>query len=197
MEYQMTSRVPERMGNAHPLYAPHSVYRCWGVDRWLALEIHSDEEFAILMKIIGQPELSADPRFSDMNSRKNNEEELDQIIGDWICRRDRDWMVNEFCKAGLIAAPSRNGRDLYADRHLRDRQAFATIKHPEIGELELPAPPFKIDGIEIPAIRAPLLGEHNEYVLSELLGLNDNEIADLRDKDIIMSHDRGNRPLER
>ena len=149
------------------------------MDRWLALEIHSDEEFAILMKIIGQPELSADPRFSDMNSRKNNEEELDQIIGDWICRRDRDWMVNEFCKAGLIAAPSRNGRDLYADRHLRDRQAF------------------KIDGIEIPAIRAPLLGEHNEYVLSELLGLNDNEIADLRDKDIIMSHDRGNRPLER
>jgi len=196
LAYQMTGKIPERMGNSHPYYAPHNVYRCWGVDRWLALEIHSDEEFAILMEIIGQPELSTDPRFVDMSSRKKNEKKLDRIIGDWIRQRDRDWMVNEFCNAGLAASPSRNGRDLYADRHLRDRKAFVTIDHPEIGKLELPAPPFKIDGLEIPAVCAPLLGEHNEYVLSKLLGLSDKEIADLRDKDIIMSHERGNHPLE-
>jgi crotonobetainyl-CoA:carnitine CoA-transferase CaiB-like acyl-CoA transferase len=194
--YQMNGKIPERIGNAHPYYAPHNVYRCWGVDRWLALEIHSDEEFIVLTKIIGQPELSRDSRFADLRSRKRHEEILDEIIGNWISQRDRDWTVNEFCRAGLAAAPSRDGQDLYADRHLRARKAFVNVNHPEIGSLELPGPPVRIEGLETPAICAPRLGEHNEYVLGELLGLNEKEIADLRAKDVIMDREQGHRPLE-
>jgi crotonobetainyl-CoA:carnitine CoA-transferase CaiB-like acyl-CoA transferase len=196
LAYQMTGKIPERIGNAHHYYAPHNVYRCWGVDRWLALEVHSDEEFAVLMKIIGRPELSRDPRFADTISRKKHEKILDEIIGDWIRQRDRDWMVKEFCQAGLAAAPSRDGRDMYADSHLRARKAFVTVHHPEIGELELPGSPFKIEGLETPVVCAPRLGEHNEYILGELLGLNEKEIAELRTKDVIMSHEQGRRPLE-
>lgn len=196
LAFQMTGKIPERIGNAHPFFAPHNVYRCWGVDRWLALEIHSDEEFAVLAKLIGRPEMSKDLRFADMSSRKKHEQELDEIIGHWISQRDRDWMVNEFCQAGLAAAPSRDGEDMYADRHLRKRKAFVTIRHPEIGKLELPGPPFRIDGLEIPAVCAPRLGEHNDYVLGELLGLDAKEIAELRAKDIIMDHEQGSRPLE-
>jgi formyl-CoA transferase len=160
------------------------------------LEIHSDEEFAVLTKIIGLPELANDSRFADRNSRKKHEPELDEIIGNWIRQRDRDWMVNEFCQAGLAAAPSRDGRDMVADRHLRKRKAFVTVHHPEIGKLELPGPPFRIEGIETPVVCAPLLGEHNDYVLGELLGLDDKEIAELRAKDIIMDREQGSRPLE-
>ena len=195
--YQMTGQVPERQGNSHPYYAPHGVYRCWGVDRWLALEIHTDKDFNLLATIIGKPELARDARFSDMASRKKNEKDLDLIIEEWTRLRDRDWMANELCAAGLAAAPSRDGRDLFADRHLRARDAFVTINHPEIGELELFAPPFRINGIDIPAVCAPLLGDHNAYVLGELLGLTDREIADLRDRDIIMGHDQSSRPLAR
>jgi len=184
--YEMTAQVPERTGNAHPGYAPHNVYQCWGVDRWLALEIHSDEEFAILARIIGKPELADDPRFATMASRKKNEAELDRIIEEWTRARDRDWMVNEFCRAGLAAAPSRDFRDLYADPHLRARQAFVTVDHPEIGKLELVGAPWKIDGGEMPMRRAPLLGEHNDYVLRELLGLSEAEVAGLRRKEIIL-----------
>jgi len=184
--YEMTSMIPERMGNTHPVYAPHSVYRCWGVDRWLALEIHSDKEFAILTRIINKPELSEDPRFTNMASRKKNESELDKIIEGWTRQRDRDWMVDEFCKAGLAASPSRDARDLYADTHLKARHAFVTIDHPELGELELVGMPWKMSDLEMARIHAPLLGEHNQYVLNELLGLSDIEIANLRKKDIIM-----------
>jgi crotonobetainyl-CoA:carnitine CoA-transferase CaiB-like acyl-CoA transferase len=184
--YEMTSEVPERMGNAHPVYAPHSVYRCWGVDRWLALEIHSDEEFAILTRVINKPELSEDPRFSNMASRKKDESELDTIIEGWTRQRDRDWMVDEFCKAGLAASPSRDARDLYADTHLKARNAFVSIDHPELGELELVGMPWKMSDLEMARVHAPLLGEHNHYVLSELLGLSDREIDDLRQKDVIM-----------
>ena len=186
--YEMTGRIPERTGNAHPNYAPHSVYQCWGVDRWLALEIHSDEEFAVLARIIGQPELADDPRFSTMEARKNNEEELNQIIGARTRQRDRDWMVEEFCQAGLRAAPSRESRDIYADQHLRARDFIVTVDHPELGELELMGAPWKMDGQRPLAKAAPLMGEHNRYVLGELLGLSDDEITGLRDKEIIMQH---------
>lgn len=184
--YEMNGEIPERMGNTHPQYAPHNVYKCWGVDRWLALEIHSDEEFAILARLIGQPGLAENTRFADMLSRKKNEAALDRIIEDWTQERDRDWMANEFCRAGLAAAPSRNGEDIYADPHLRARQAFVTVNHPELGELELVGSPWKMSGDEMQHQYAPMLGEHNDYVLREILGLGNTEIEGLRRKDIIL-----------
>jgi benzylsuccinate CoA-transferase BbsF subunit len=184
--YEMNGQIPERMGNAHPQYAPHNVYKCWGVDRWLALEVHSDEEFATLARIIGRPELAEDARFADMASRKKNEAQLDRIIEEWTRERDRDWIANEFCEAGLAAAPSRNGEDIYADPHLRERGAFVTVDHPDWGKLELVGNPWKMSGEQVRLQRAPLLGEHNDYVLRELLGLSDAEVADLRKNDIIM-----------
>jgi len=120
-----------------------------------------------------------------MADRKKNEDELNEIVEAWTRERDRDWMVDELCRAGLAAAPSRDARDLYADPHLRDREAFVRIDHPELGELEMVRPPWKIPGRELPTSPAPLLGEHNQYVLGELLGLNDREIEALRKKDVI------------
>lgn len=184
--YELSSEVPERMSNRHPKYAPHSVYQCWGVDHWLALEVHSDEEFAALANIIGMPELAKDPRFADMASRKENEAELDRIIEEWTRQRDRDWMANEFCRAGIAAAPSRDWRDLYADPHLHARNAFVTVDHPELGKLELVGAPWKMSDYEMPERYAPLLGEHNDYVLQELLGLSEAEVAELRRNDVIM-----------
>jgi crotonobetainyl-CoA:carnitine CoA-transferase CaiB-like acyl-CoA transferase len=184
--YLMTGVIPERMGNAHPEYAPHNVYQCWGVDRWLALECHTDEEFRILARVIGKPELTLDPRFAAMVDRKKNEKELDRIISEWTRQRDRDWMVTELVNAGLACAPSRDGKDIYADRHLQARNFFVTIDHPERGELVLAGPPWKVSGCQMPAIHAPLLGEHNELVFRELLHLTDAQLADLRRTGIIM-----------
>ncbi len=141
--YVMSSKIPERMGNAHPEHAPHGVYQCWGVDRWLALEIHTDEEFSALVRIMGRPELSAEGRFLTPPSRKENEVELNKIIEEWTRQRDRDWMVEELCRAGIAAAPSRDDKDLYADRHLRARNAFVKINHPELGELEAGGAPLE------------------------------------------------------
>jgi len=184
--FEMDSQIPERMGNQHPVYAPHGVYRCWGVDRWVALEIHSDEEFARLAGAMNRPGLADDARFADMASRKENEVELNRIIDSWTRLRDRDWLVSEFCRAGLAAAPSRDWKDLYADRHLQERGAFVSVDHPEIGELELAGPPWKISGLEKRPVHAPLLGQHNRYVLQELLNLSDEAVEDLRSKGVIM-----------
>lgn len=183
--YQLTGALTERAGNRHPVYAPHNVYRCWGVDRWLALEVHSDAEFAALCQVTGQPGLATDPRFRTMKARKRNEKKLDGIIEAWTRQRDRDWMVNEMMRAGLAAAPSRDWRDLYADPHLKARNAFFNVQHPEIGALELVGIPWRMSDYEPPALRAPLLGEHNEQVLRDVLGLSEEQVRQLRAKDII------------
>ncbi len=183
--YEMTKEIPQRMGNEHPLYAPHSVYPAWGVDRWLALEVHSDEEFAILAGVMGQPELAKDARFADAQSRKKNEKELDVIVAAWTSRRDRDRVAKELTDAGVAAAPSRDARDIYADPHLHERGAFVTVNHPELGDLELIGPPWKMDDLETEAVRAPFLGEHNDEVFKEIVGLTDDDLSGLRERGTI------------
>ncbi len=185
LEYEMTGKIPERAGNAHRSSAPHSVYRCWGIDRWLAIEVHGDEEFGRLAATMGRPELAEDPRFATAAARKRNEAELDRIIGDWTRERDRDWLARELLGAGVAAAPSRDARDLYADPHLRARGAFAAVEHPEWGELELVGPPFRIAGRDLSPRRAPLLGEHTDAILEGLLGLSAEELADCRRRGVV------------
>ncbi len=184
--YEMTSVMPERSGNAHPRFAPHNVYRAWGVNRWVALEVHSDEEFRRFAVVLGMPQLARDPRFQTVTQRKRNEAELDRIIEAWTSERDRDWLVAQFAGADLMAAPSRDARDLYADPHLRARGAFVTVDHPELGELELVGPPWKLSDCEMPIRCAPLLGEHTDQVLTGILGMSKAELATLRDSGVIL-----------
>ena len=185
LEYEMTGEIPERAGNARRGSAPHGVYRCWGVDRWLAIEVHSDGEFARLAATMGQPGLAEDSRFATAEARTRNETELDAIVGAWTRERDRDWMARELLAAGVAAAPSRDARDLYADSHLRARGSFATVAHPEWGDLELVGPPFRIAGRDLSPRRAPLLGEHTDVVLADVLGLTADEIAACRSRGIV------------
>lgn len=185
LEYEMTGRIPERAGNSHRSFAPHGVYRCWGIDRWLAIEVHDDDEFRRLAATTGRPELADDPRFATAAARKRNEAELDRIIGAWTRERDRDWLARELLDAGVAAAPSRDARDLYADSHLRARGTFAAVEHPAWGELELVGPPFRIEGRDLTPRRAPLLGEHTEVILGSLLGLSKEELADYRRRGVV------------
>ena len=178
--YEMTREIPERIGNTHPLYAPYGVYRCWGADRWLALEIHSDSEFAVLAGVMNQPELETDVRFATMASRKKNEKALNTIIESWTRKNDRDRLERKLCRAGLIAAPSREGRDLYADAHLKARGFIESIHHPEMGELELFRPPWRLSGCRTPIQSSPLLGQHDLHILKDLLGLDERKIQDLK-----------------
>jgi benzylsuccinate CoA-transferase BbsF subunit len=185
LDYEMNGRSPGRQGNADELMAPHNVYRCWGVDRWVAIAVETDDEFATLARVIGQPELAADPRFADAASRKKNEVELDKIITEWTRARDRDLIANTLAREGVAAAPSRDAEDLFHDPHLRARGAFVEVDHPELGPRQFVGPPWKMSDCEMEAQYAPLLGEHNDRVFRELLGIGDEELAKLRREGVV------------
>jgi benzylsuccinate CoA-transferase BbsF subunit len=183
--YQMTGVIPERDGNRDPELAPHAVYRAWGADRWLAIEVRDDAQFKQLAQCMGQEQLAADPRFATARARKANEGELDQIVEAWTRERDRDWLVGLLDRAGVAAAPSRDANDLYADPHLAARGAFVQVDHPELGELKLVAPPWQIADQPRQGRCAPCLGQDNVEVLRDLLGLDPSEIESLARKDVI------------
>jgi benzylsuccinate CoA-transferase BbsF subunit len=183
LDYEMNGRSPGRRGNADELIAPHNVYQCWGVDRWVAIVAETDEEFAALAEVTGQPELAADPRFADPASRKKNEAELDRIISEWT--RARDLVADTLAKPGIAAAPSRDAEDLFHDPHLRARDTFVEIDHPELGPREFVGPPWKLSACKVEAQHAPLLGEHNDYVFRELLGMGEAEVARLQRDGVI------------
>ncbi len=185
LEHQMTGRIPDRKGNSDEITAPHNVYPCWGIDRWLAIAVATDDEFAALCDVMGIPELASDPRFATAAARKQNEAALDEIIAGWTRQQDRDYAANRLGASGVAAAPSRDAQDLFRDPHLRERGVFVEVEHPEGGSHEVMGLPWKASNCEPSLRRAPRLGEHNDYVFSEVLGLKPSEIRGLRREGII------------
>jgi crotonobetainyl-CoA:carnitine CoA-transferase CaiB-like acyl-CoA transferase len=138
---------------------------------------------------LGQPALATDPRFVDSLTRYRHQEELDDIIGGWTSTRGQYQAMEQLQAAGVPAGPVLNASGLLADPHLRARNLFETVEHPPetgLGNREYLGRGWKLSGNSL-RIRgpAPRLGEANDYVLAEVLGLSPNEIADLRKEGVI------------
>ncbi len=130
-------------------------------------------------KAIGRPDLIEDEDFKDSHSRLQHNDELEAIVYEWASRQDpRD----AYQAAGAARAPIafvHTIRDLFESEQLRSRDFFRQVEHPAAGDITLPGPPFRMMGIESPAGRAPLLGEHNEELYGEM-GLSRRDLARLR-----------------
>ena len=174
------------MGNRDPETAPCNVYACRGEDEWIAVSAGSGDEWESLCRAIGRPELASDPRYASAAARKSHEDDLDRIVGEWCRRRDR-WAAAEWLQAaGVPAFPSVSSADLRTDPHLAAREAFHAFEHPEVGVKAHFRVPWRWtrrrNGT---GRRAPCLGEHTEEVLKDVLGLTEDEFADLAAREIV------------
>ena len=130
-------------------------------------------------KAISRPELVEDVRFKDARSRLQNNDELEAIVYEWASREDPR---EAYQTAGAVRAPIafvHTIQDLFESEQLRSRDVYQRVAHPEAGEITLPGPPFRMSEIERPA-RAPLLGEHNEELYCDEMGLSRRDLARLR-----------------
>ena len=172
------SYEPIRDGSHHPLHAPHNIYPAAGDDQWIAIAARTDAEWAGLSAIIGG--LANDARFATTESRKQNEAALDEIIGAWTMTRDKYAMADEIAAAGVSAAPILNPQEVVEHPHPQARQFFASVDHPEAGPRRTAKVPWRVDGEYAGELRrAPLLNEHTEAILSEILGINQEETKEL------------------
>lgn len=186
MDYSMNRRGQQSLGNSDTSKAPHECYPCRGEDEWIAISVGSDAEMTALAKVMGRPDLVADPRFADVVSRHHHRKELDAVIAEWTTTENRLDLMNRLQAAGVTAGAVLLQRQMFDDPHLVARGFFRTVPHPEAGAFPLAGPAYKMSRTPI-AIRtpAPLLGEHNEHVYQEILGLSDAEYLELVEAGII------------
>ncbi len=185
LDYQMTGRIPVPPGNDDPDFAPHNNYPCAGEDTWVAIAVSTDQEWQALAGTLDsdRPDrvrLTTDARFVDKSSRWSNRRELDEVIAEWTRGLSPQQVTERLQTAGVAAMPVMNIADQFADPHLNARDTYMEIDHPHAGAEMVYGVPWRFS--ETPgAVRtpAPLLGQHNEYVLRELLGIDGSRIDDL------------------
>ncbi len=186
LDYQMNDRVPEPMGNADRHHAPHNVYRCKGSDCWLAIAVTGNEEWQALCDAIGRQDLSDEKSLADPNGRLNQQQRIDAAITEWTQQHEDYEAMRILQAAGVSATPYLSPERVFTDPQLREGGYFTTRTASDGNRRDLPALGWRFEGGPKPRITAaPVLGQHNDYVYSELLGLSSEEVAKYIDDQII------------
>ncbi|HNM77345.1 MAG TPA: CoA transferase [Tepidiformaceae bacterium] len=178
VEWQLTGVRPPRMGNRCPGAVPSGIYPCLD-DRWIAINVQSDGQWARLCDLMRRNDL-AGARLSTADGRLRWHDDLDAAISAWTATREAPALMDELQAAGIAAGQVLSGPELFADRQSRARGFFVELEHPLVGRHEYPGLPFSIAGVTTEGwTDAPCLGEHNASVLASLLGYDDAAIAAL------------------
>jgi crotonobetainyl-CoA:carnitine CoA-transferase CaiB-like acyl-CoA transferase len=180
VDFSANQRVYKPIGNHDSYFAPHGVYAAAGDDRWVAIACREENEWCALCVAMGAPDLSADARFSTFIARQTNSEDLDRIINDWTRARDAHEIERRLQARGVPAHVVQDPADLYRDEQLRHRKHFVEVPQAELGTTWVENSRFTLSRTPARVERAaPMLGEHNQYVLEQILGYTEDRIAEL------------------
>ncbi|HXZ87380.1 MAG TPA: CoA transferase [Candidatus Binataceae bacterium] len=193
LEAQLTAKPTTRYGNRmHSAdWAPHGAYPCRGTDEWIAIAVQNDDQWHAVGSVLGSPDWTRDPRFANASGRKANEDELDRLLAAATRHEDRydlmDRLQSRKVPAGVVQKSSDRAE---RDPQLKHRAYFVQLPHNEIGSWPVEGFPAKFSNMTadvggLPGRAAPVMGEDNDYVYREILGLTSDEIARLKEDWII------------
>ena len=190
LEYSAYGAVLERDGNHSPNAAPQGLYACAGWENWLAISIETDDQWHSLRRALGDPPWARDPALSSIEGRRAAQDRLDDHLAEWARDRDVDDAARELIEHGVPAAAGVDPRLTGDHPQLVARRFYEFVDHSVVGPQPLPTVPFRFASVDRwLRAPAPLLGEHNEAILGDLLGLSRGELDQLVVDGII-----GNRP---
>ena len=176
-----------RMGNGHPAMAPHGVYPAAGDDRWISIAISGDGEWTDFANHLDKPGLAQDARFATAAARRANNEDLDAIVTPWTKERDPNEASAQLQAIGIAAHAVWRTTEIAADEHLRQRGAIVEVEEADGTRRAAVGVPMRMSkGADIGFDRyTPQLGEHEDYVYGELLGLSRAQRQALEDAEVI------------
>jgi crotonobetainyl-CoA:carnitine CoA-transferase CaiB-like acyl-CoA transferase len=181
LQHQLLPGTARAMGNASPDMAPHGCYPCAGDDRWCAIAVEDDAQWARFRKAMGEP-WADDPGFATADTRLSRREELDALVGRWTAKREPAEVESTLRAVGVPVSRVVRGDDLVADASLHGDGLFTSLPHPTAdARFHTGLPIVHETAGRIPVRRSPLLGEHDEYVLFEVLGMSPDEVSVLVD----------------
>jgi formyl-CoA transferase len=184
-EYQVAGYQRERTGTTLPNVAPSNVYPAADGEMVL-IAANQDTVFRRLAQAMGRPELATDERYATHGARGASMAELDELIATWSATHKADDLLALLEEHGVPAGRIYTARDMLTDPHFAAREAIVRLAHPDLGDFamhnvvpKLSASPGRIRHL------GPELGEHNEEIYRDLLGLPDDEVASLRSAGVI------------
>ena len=191
MDAIANEREGERIGNRHPHRIPQGCYPAAGVDQWITLSVGSDEEWIGLCGLIGEPDLTRDPRFGDIIARFKNHDALDDLIRKWTNKFDKYELMHMLQDKGIPAGPVLTGQEVHFDEHYQSRNFLERVTYPDdrnMGTRLLMGRPYKYSNTPLKIRKpAPSFGAENEYLLKDILGLSVDDYDKLIEQATISS----------
>jgi succinyl-CoA--D-citramalate CoA-transferase len=184
-EYALAGHVRGRTGAILPFVAPSNTYPTRD-DDYVVIGANADTVFARFAEATGHPEWAEDERYATHNARGENQEELDDMISGWTRERTVDEVVEVLKDAGVPAGKVFTAKDMVEDPHYAARENVVTVEDPEMG-------PFPMQNV-VPRLNetpgkvhwtGPVLGQHNDEVYGEVLGLSEEEREALHERGVI------------
>ena len=193
LDFAFNGRRTQRIGNRHPVWSPQGVYPCQDHDQWVAVAVRNQVDWLALCQAIGEPEIAADSRFADPIDRHRHQDDLDEVIASWTSKRTSYQVMHSLQGAGVPAGAVLTAKQALSDPQFLARGFFETVHNPpEVGlrPKGYVGRGWKFSKSEV-EIRgpAPRLGEANDYILGELLGIDSDRVKALAEDWTI-----GNRP---
>ena len=181
-QYSYTGSNFPRTGNRGYGRAAWGPYPC--KDGYVGVIAGPDHNWQRIAELMENPKLS-DPRFDDRAGRAAHADELDALMLPWLARHGKREIFERAQNLGLAFAYVASPEDILGWEHLRGRDFFTTVEHPQAGALEHPTGPFRGDKVAWRLEPAPTLGQHNREIYCERLGFSGEELMRLRHNNVI------------
>ncbi len=182
--YLCTGKIPQRIGNRYEAIYPYDSFNA--SDGSVVIGAGNDKLFSMLCEVMGREELLEDQRFNSNNQRVLNNKELKPLVKEWTYKHTIDEIVETLLDKGVPASPVNTIDRVVSDPHIAGaREMFVEIDHPKAGKLTMTGNHLKFTNNKIEKFEpAPILGQHTEEILKEVLKYTDEEIADMKGKKV-------------
>lgn len=179
-DYQCSGNVATRNGNRDLDIAPQGAYPCMGEDRWCAITVADDDQWQWLVTLMGSPHWATAGELLTLEGRLANHDAIDEGIASWTATQQAAELERSLLDAGIAAGTVQRSSDLLNDPQYAHLGFYRWLEHPRMGLVPYAGHQYRIAGYDHgPRFAAPMLGQHTFDVLSNELGLSDNQIADL------------------
>jgi len=187
LNFTANGRIQPPVGSRDPYAAPHNAFHCKGDDRWCVIAVFTDEEWRSFCKVLGNPEWTKSPKFATLSARKENEDELEEWVNRWTAQYTPQEVMAMMQAAGVPAGIVQNAQDIVDfDPQVKARELLIRLHHPVIGDYLHTRWPFVLSKTPAVIRTGPLIGEHNHYVCTEILGMSDEEFVELINAEVII-----------
>jgi crotonobetainyl-CoA:carnitine CoA-transferase CaiB-like acyl-CoA transferase len=188
--YLVSGQVPGRAGNAHQNIVPYQVFEvapdAGGRREYMILAVGNDGQYAKFCEVAGRPELATDPRFARNQDRVRHRAVLVPLLEEVMKARPKAQWLTQLEQAKVPCGPINNLAEVFADPQVNERGMVTEWQHPLRAGLRLVSSPMKLSATPVQTQRPPpLLGQHTEEVLRELLDCNDDRLSELKQRKVI------------